>query len=40
MFLSAVWSNSDGIHSLQMIHRWTSDGKFISICSHEELILT
>ncbi len=25
MFLSAVWTHSDGTHSLQRIHWWTSD---------------
>ncbi len=25
MFLSAVWTHSDGTHSLQMIHLWASD---------------
>ncbi len=26
MFLSAVWTHSDGTHSLQRIHWWASDG--------------
>ncbi len=25
MFLSAVWTHSDGTHSLQRIHWWASD---------------
>ncbi len=25
MFLSSVWTNSDGTHSLQMIHWWAGD---------------
>ncbi len=35
MFLSAVWTHSDGTHSLQRIHWWASD-TFLQICSDEE----
>ncbi len=33
MFISAVWTHSDGTHSLQSIHWWASDATFLQICS-------
>ncbi len=36
VFISCLDSHSDGTHSLQRIHWWTSDAKFLQICSDEE----
>ncbi len=36
VFISCLDSHSDGTHSLQRIHWWTSDTKFLQICSDEE----
>ncbi len=34
MFLSTVWAHSDGTHSLQRIHWWTSNVNVVSFCSN------
>ncbi len=36
MFLSAVWTHSDGTHSLQGIHWFLFNAKFLKINSDEE----
>jgi len=36
VFISCLDSHSGGTHSLQRIHWWASDAKFLLICSDEE----
>ncbi len=39
-FISCLDSHSDGTHSLQRIHWWANDAKFLQICSDEDNKLT